>query len=146
MIRRPPISTLTDTLFPYTTLFRSIGEGAAAVGGWADKNSNGIVDADEMTLASGAESSAFGSGAQATGEVSTAMRAGSKASGYGGTATGKNSSARGLRSTAMGRSNNARGKPGVAAGYASKAYGEFAVAMCNFAFTAAHYLMTLGPG
>src|SRR3546814_18826944 len=51
----------------------SIGEGAAAVGGWADKNSNGIVDADEMTLASGAESSAFGSGAQAPGEVRTAM-------------------------------------------------------------------------
>src|SRR3546814_13560749 len=25
MSRRPPISTLTDTLFPYTTLFRSIG-------------------------------------------------------------------------------------------------------------------------
>src|SRR3546814_1975812 len=24
MIRRPPSSTLTDTLFPYTTLFRSI--------------------------------------------------------------------------------------------------------------------------
>src|SRR3546814_12871588 len=24
MIRRPPISTRTDTLFPYTTLFRSI--------------------------------------------------------------------------------------------------------------------------
>src|SRR3546814_20336399 len=24
MIRRPPISTLTDTLFPYTTLFRSL--------------------------------------------------------------------------------------------------------------------------
>src|SRR3546814_7497128 len=23
MIRRPPVSTLTDTLFPYTTLFRS---------------------------------------------------------------------------------------------------------------------------
>src|SRR3546814_20076910 len=31
MIRRPPISTRTDTLFPYTTLFRSvvIFEGAA---------------------------------------------------------------------------------------------------------------------
>src|SRR3546814_5198120 len=29
MIRRPPRSTLTDTLFPYTTLFRS-GGGAAA--------------------------------------------------------------------------------------------------------------------
>src|SRR3546814_8523546 len=26
MIRRPPRSTLTDTLFPYTTLFRSVGE------------------------------------------------------------------------------------------------------------------------
>src|SRR3546814_5855238 len=27
MIRRPPRSTLTDTLFPYTTLFRSITNG-----------------------------------------------------------------------------------------------------------------------
>src|SRR3546814_4063123 len=25
MLRRPPISTRTDTLFPYTTLFRSVG-------------------------------------------------------------------------------------------------------------------------
>src|SRR3546814_2154256 len=32
MIRRPPRSTRTDTLFPYTTLFRSLGEGAVAVG------------------------------------------------------------------------------------------------------------------
>src|SRR3546814_5136817 len=39
MIRLPPRSTRTDTLFPYTTLFRSdlldaaaVGEGAAAVG------------------------------------------------------------------------------------------------------------------
>src|SRR3546814_8381097 len=29
MIRRPPRSTRTDTLFPYTTLFRSDAEGAA---------------------------------------------------------------------------------------------------------------------
>src|SRR3546814_7083631 len=29
MIRRPPRSTRTDTLFPYTTLFRSIRRGAA---------------------------------------------------------------------------------------------------------------------
>src|SRR3546814_11633983 len=28
MIRRPPRSTRTDTLFPYTTLFRSKGEGS----------------------------------------------------------------------------------------------------------------------
>src|SRR3546814_3211169 len=27
MIRRPPRSTRTDTLFPYTTLFRSVGRG-----------------------------------------------------------------------------------------------------------------------
>src|SRR3546814_1616086 len=30
MIRRPPRSTRTDTLFPYTTLFRSGGPGAGA--------------------------------------------------------------------------------------------------------------------
>src|SRR3546814_15281652 len=30
MIRRPPRSTRTDTLFPYTTLFRSILENAGA--------------------------------------------------------------------------------------------------------------------
>src|SRR3546814_9433800 len=29
MIRRPPRSTRTDTLFPYTTLFRSLGLAAA---------------------------------------------------------------------------------------------------------------------
>src|SRR3546814_8190352 len=29
MIRRPPRSTRTDTLFPYTTLFRSIGSAIA---------------------------------------------------------------------------------------------------------------------
>src|SRR3546814_6081420 len=31
MIRRPPRSTRTDTLFPYTTLFRSPGEEEAAL-------------------------------------------------------------------------------------------------------------------
>src|SRR3546814_17724437 len=31
MIRRPPRSTRTATLFPYTTLFRSIGDGAALI-------------------------------------------------------------------------------------------------------------------
>src|SRR3546814_1384532 len=30
MIRRPPRSTRTDTLFPYTTLFRSVHAGAAS--------------------------------------------------------------------------------------------------------------------
>src|SRR3546814_13757423 len=32
MIRRPPRSTRTDTLFPYTTLFRSLGIGRAHFG------------------------------------------------------------------------------------------------------------------
>src|SRR3546814_5626055 len=31
MIRRPPRSTRTDTLFPYTTLFRSFAGGAVGV-------------------------------------------------------------------------------------------------------------------
>src|SRR3546814_17948359 len=30
MLRRPPRSTRTDTLFPYTTLFRSVGDEAVA--------------------------------------------------------------------------------------------------------------------
>src|SRR3546814_11966767 len=34
MLRRPPISTRTDTLFPYTSLFRSIIGGRAQSGDW----------------------------------------------------------------------------------------------------------------
>src|SRR3546814_20596915 len=33
MIRRPPRSTRTDTLFPYTTLFRSLGRRHVALAG-----------------------------------------------------------------------------------------------------------------
>src|SRR3546814_10336257 len=36
MIRRPPRSTRTDTLFPYTTLFRSLSVGAVVHRGAAD--------------------------------------------------------------------------------------------------------------
>src|SRR3546814_20001423 len=36
MIRRPPRSTRTDTLFPYTTLFRSDGDTAADPAGAVD--------------------------------------------------------------------------------------------------------------
>src|SRR3546814_6064894 len=32
MIRRPPRSTRTDALFPYTTLFRSVGNGEIPLG------------------------------------------------------------------------------------------------------------------
>src|SRR3546814_11720153 len=34
IIRRPPISTLTDTLFPYTTLFRSRSADAGLPASW----------------------------------------------------------------------------------------------------------------
>src|SRR3546814_4336858 len=36
MIRRPPRSTRTDTLFPYTTLFRSFRSAADAIAGLDD--------------------------------------------------------------------------------------------------------------
>src|SRR3546814_8415667 len=35
MIRRPPRSTRTDTLFPYTTLFRSLEQDVFGGGAWA---------------------------------------------------------------------------------------------------------------
>src|SRR3546814_4937566 len=37
MIRRPPRSTRTDTLFPYTTLFRSLEEGGSRVLSFREK-------------------------------------------------------------------------------------------------------------
>src|SRR3546814_16816033 len=55
MVRRPPRSTRSDTLFPYTTLFRS-GDAAGAVG-------------DEQVL--GGDGGAVG-GAQDCGEVAGA--------------------------------------------------------------------------
>src|SRR3546814_3231925 len=38
MIRRPPRSTRTDTLFPYTTLFRSVPRGS----GWSFDRGSGM--------------------------------------------------------------------------------------------------------
>src|SRR3546814_17675621 len=44
MIRRPPRSTRTDTLFPYTTLFRSFqGLGIPLPGGLRNQGSTGRV-------------------------------------------------------------------------------------------------------
>src|SRR3546814_19571735 len=43
MIRRPPRSTRTDTLFPYTTLFRSDGAVGAAVGDQERRHIGGIA-------------------------------------------------------------------------------------------------------
>src|SRR3546814_11215598 len=44
MIRRPPISTRTDTLFPYTTLFRSAFDGKLFADALADRIDRGAVD------------------------------------------------------------------------------------------------------
>src|SRR3546814_1859323 len=47
MIRRPPRSTRTDTLFPYTTLFRSLDDdrrGETAI----DRNQRGSADIVEL--------------------------------------------------------------------------------------------------
>src|SRR3546814_2336097 len=41
MIRRPPRSTRTDTLFPYTTLFRSQGQSGSAAPWWGRGTSRG---------------------------------------------------------------------------------------------------------
>src|SRR3546814_13570216 len=64
MIRRPPRSTRTDTLFPYTTLFRS---GAAALGDVGDAEPDDVLGraaldglAGEADLASGTDHAADG--------------------------------------------------------------------------------------
>src|SRR3546814_1585830 len=58
MIRRPPRSTRTDTLFPYTTLFRSlypfpVASGRIAGGGWPrrapDRRRGGHRKADRLS-------------------------------------------------------------------------------------------------
>src|SRR3546814_17970223 len=52
MIRRPPRSTRTDTLFPYTTLFRSIDRGVHAAA-WVGKKhaAQPVLFGDDLLLA-----------------------------------------------------------------------------------------------
>src|SRR3546814_6915049 len=57
MIRRPPRSTRTDTLFPYTTLFRSArgraceyaGDRGTHPGGWIDPGRTGRANGAQRT-------------------------------------------------------------------------------------------------
>src|SRR3546814_12118865 len=44
MIRRPPRSRRTDTLFPYTTRFRSLANETVIVAQWGDEGKGKIVD------------------------------------------------------------------------------------------------------
>src|SRR3546814_15716705 len=43
MIRRPPRSTHTDTLFPYTTLFRSMGEAKSSRGDYTASEDDNVL-------------------------------------------------------------------------------------------------------
>src|SRR3546814_5274925 len=76
MIRRPPRSTRTDTFFPYTTLFRSLGSAAAgeaaelAVGG--KHRVAGDEDRDRVGAAGGADGPRDGAGG--LGEVAVGLR------------------------------------------------------------------------
>src|SRR3546814_9834392 len=60
MIRRPPRSTLPDTLFPYTTLFRSFGahfeaiSGLTSLRGYHDADPTSTTSVFHMDPASGA--------------------------------------------------------------------------------------------
>src|SRR3546814_19392060 len=56
MIRRPPRSTRTDTLFPYTTLFRSLHpqpEAPAGFGSARQPHAMGLLDQQSGNRASG---------------------------------------------------------------------------------------------
>src|SRR3546814_12318378 len=51
MIRRPPRSTRTDTLFPYTTLFRSVGKAIDELCTGLDRSKDMLpVDAERVGL------------------------------------------------------------------------------------------------
>src|SRR3546814_5103026 len=54
MIRRPPRSTRTDTLFPYTTLFRSPGLESAVLQAVTEHGLDQIDKFDGLTLYAGA--------------------------------------------------------------------------------------------
>src|SRR3546814_2923415 len=50
MIRRPPISTRTDTLFPYTTLFRSVLPGTGRNRNFRSGRCSGATKVDDGLL------------------------------------------------------------------------------------------------
>src|SRR3546814_14016395 len=62
MIRRPPRSTRTDTLFPYTTLFRSDGSAMGAMAGVSAAllTAAGFTGAPAITVADAAVAEVWG--------------------------------------------------------------------------------------
>src|SRR3546814_3671770 len=75
MIRRPPRSTRTDTLFPYTTLFRSATAGAGArVGGAAVRAQRPTPGADPRGRNPVRAGAAAGRSEEHTSELQSLMR------------------------------------------------------------------------
>src|SRR3546814_12857619 len=68
MIRRPPRSTRTDTLFPYTTLFRSGHIPVTAINSAILVFAAVLLDADQVVF-SNERSASYGSLIEGTGEV-----------------------------------------------------------------------------
>src|SRR3546814_2158252 len=78
MIRRPPRSTRTDTLFPYTTLFRSRRIGNRRGDQGADRKRGGMgrtgQDAKEAAAAGRSGSRSAGRSEEHTSELQSLMR------------------------------------------------------------------------
>src|SRR3546814_11462392 len=72
MIRRPPRSTRTDTLFPYTTLFRSKLREAMTT---HEFGSNGEPDADRIATYLDVKAQRFNDLARRTGDLELRVRA-----------------------------------------------------------------------
>src|SRR3546814_4958875 len=72
MIRRPPRSTRTDTLFPYTTLFRSPQRSPSALCAWSDRRQRGSAITRSMHARTFA--AAFGRSEEHTSELQSLMR------------------------------------------------------------------------
>src|SRR3546814_13882641 len=88
MIRRPPRSTRTDTLFPYTTLFRAPGDPQDGVEGTGGDTSLICGDPAAGNAATGANAIAIGTGNKANGPNAVFLGVNNKA--YDGTASGTN--------------------------------------------------------
>src|SRR3546814_7028874 len=78
MIRRPPRSTRTDTLFPYTTLFRSIAAAGAAAGTQVAEDAGAVgaeqLDAAAIAVAGRARVQPAGRSEEHTSELQSLMR------------------------------------------------------------------------
>src|SRR3546814_1679923 len=74
MIRRPPRSTRTDTLFPYTTLFRSLADAQQSIGkasqAAAQAASQGVAQAQ---AAAGQAAGAMSQAASSLGNAGNAL-------------------------------------------------------------------------